>query len=246
MKGNSLWLLGTVAVMAAVVVLGWFLGISPRLAQVDSIGAELASVQQLNAIQESEIATLQQQDADIAELEEELDDLRTAIPTSVRAEDFVDAVAAVAARAGVTVTSIQFAKPGVWGVAPDAAENPASTEAPADTDIVPLEPPIPIGPDGVFTVSVTIQVAGDPLAVIAFSRLIQEDARLFLLTGFDYAVSPDKTASIAGYLFVYADPNVPVEEVLGTLPSETPATEDTPAEETNETPAPSPTPTPTP
>lgn len=243
MKGNRLWLLGTVAVMAVVVLVGWFLGISPRLAQVDAISLELAGVEQLNAVQEAEIAALQQQDADVSDLEDRLDDLRTAIPTSVGAENFVDEVAAVAARTGVTVTAIQFAKPGVWGVAPDTAETPASTAAPAETEVEPLEPPIPIAADGVFTVAVSIQVVGDPLAVIAFSRLLQEGDRLFLMAAFDYAVSPDKAASIGGYLFVYADPNVPLEEILGTPTAETPTPEETP---TDATPTPSPTPTPTP
>ena len=245
MKGNRLWLLGTVAVIAVAVLLGWFLGIAPRLAQVDAIGLELASVQQLNAIQESEIAILQQQGADISELEERLEELRRAIPTSVRAEDFVDAVATIAARAGGTVTSVQFAKPGVWGVAPDAADVPVTTPEPSEGELEQLEPPIPIAADGVFTVAVTIQVSGDPLAVIAFSRFLQEDERLFLGSSFAYALSPNRSATISGYVFVYADPNVPLEEVLGTVPADTPPDE-TPAEEPGATPSPTPTPTPTP
>ncbi len=241
MKGNRLWLLGTVAVMAAVVLLGWFLGIAPRLAEADATGIELASVEQLNLVQEAEIAALQAQQSDTEALQEELATLRDAIPSSVRADAFVDSVTAAAAQAGVAIKSIRFEDPGPWGVAPESEGAPSPTAEESTTP-----PPFPTADPGVFTVAVSIEVIGDPLATIAFARLLQEGERLFLATTFGFTTDPDKVATLSGYVFLFVDPNGPAEELEGSPTAPDVDPEPSPTPTPSATPAPSGTPTPTP
>jgi hypothetical protein len=241
MKGNSLWLLGTVAVIAVVVVVGWFLGIAPRLAEADSAALEVASVQQLNATQQAELAALQEQDAALDDLRDQLRDLRLAIPTSAQAEDFIDEVAAAAARAGVNIKSIRFEDPGPWGAAPVTEGTPTETTDGEST----IPPPYPTAPDGVFTVAVSIEIVGNPLASITFSRLLQEGERLFLSDGFRFAAQADERATITGFLFIYADPNAQADETEGS-PGSTPSPDPsaTPTPDPTESSTPSPTPAP--
>lgn len=211
MRGNSLWLLGTTAVIAVVVLVGWFLGIAPRLAEADAAALEVATVQQLNATQEAELAALRDQDAALEDLRDQLSDLRVAIPTSAQAEDFVDELANAAARVGVNIKNVRFENPGQWGVAPVAEGAPTTDTSTEST----TPPPFPTAPDGVFTIAVSIEVVGNPAAVIAFSRLLQEGDRLFLVDGFRFASQADDRATITGFLFLYADPNAPADETEG-------------------------------
>ena len=60
MKGNRLWLLGTVAVIVIVVVLGWFLGISPKLAEGDAAISQIADVNAQNAVQQAALGQLKE------------------------------------------------------------------------------------------------------------------------------------------------------------------------------------------
>jgi hypothetical protein len=167
--------------------------------------------------------------------------LRLAIPTSAQAEDFIDEVAAAAARAGVNIKSIRFEDPGPWGAAPVTEGTPTETTDGEST----IPPPYPTAPDGVFTVAVSIEIVGNPLASITFSRLLQEGERLFLSDGFRFAAQADERATITGFLFIYADPNAQADETEGS-PGSTPSPDPsaTPTPDPTESSTPSPTPAP--
>lgn len=230
MRGNRLWVLGTVAVIAIIVVIGWLLGISPRLAEADAAAREQQSVDTINAAQAAEIATLKEQQADLDDLRDDLDELRSAIPDAVLADDFIDQVAAAAATSGVSVTRIQFESPGPWGAAaaPEGAPTPTS-EPGADS------PPVPTAADGVYTVAVTLEVVGFSVQVGHFSQLLQEGDRLFLLPSLSYEVEK-LTGTLNGYLFVIRDPSASPPEAEDGSEKAVPES----------TPSPTPTPTPSP
>ena len=230
MKGNRLWLLGTIAAVAVIVVLGWFLGVSPKLAGAEQATAEQLTVDQGNTIQQAEIDDLRQKDEDIDELRGAVEVLRKGIPESVLAEDFIDEIAADAIASGVTLKRITLSEPAPWGVELDSAEGSSSAE-----DEGSAAPPAAVAADGVLTVSVTVEVTGPPEAVIAFSRLAQLADRLYLVDNFSFVGEPDLFSTLTGYLFVYVDPNAPLPADESTEEGE-PAPTDTPTP--TETPAP--------
>jgi hypothetical protein len=237
MKGNRLWVLGAVASIAIIVVVGWLLGISPKLAEADTAAREQQSVDALNATQAAEIATLKEQEENLDDLRDDLEELRAAIPDAVLADDFIDQISAAATTAGVTVTRISFAPPGAWGLAASAEGAPTTTSEPGSES-----PPVPTAPEGVYTVGVTIEVLGLSVNVGYFSQLLQEGNRLFLLPSLGYEIEKT-TGTLNGYLFVIRDSTAPPPEAVSG--SEGGADEEPEPSETPE-PTESPTPTPTP
>lgn len=232
MKGNRLWLLGTVAAVAVIVVLGWLLGVSPKLASADLAAAEQATVDQGNLIQQAELEQLRQKNEEIDVLRAEVDVLRKGIPGSVLSEDFVDDLVSKAASTGVNVTRISLSEPAPWGASLEVEGGSSTAE-----DEGSAAPPVSTATDGVFTVAVTIDVTGPPEAVIAFSRLAQEGDRLLLVDNFSYAGDPELKATLTGYTFVYVDPSSrPLAEETAEAVDSEPAPSDTPTP--TETPAP--------
>lgn len=234
MKGNRLWILGTVAAIAAIVLVGWLLGVSPKLTEISAATAERDSVESMNTVQAAEIATLRDKQENFDDLETQLDKVRSSIPDRVLAEDFSDAVSAAATTTASKLTGITLAEAGPWGVAavPDGAPVAESGEGVES-------PPIPTAPEGVYTVAVTITLEAEPASFFGVVDMLQKGPRLFLVTNLTYDYDEDKTGTIVGYLFVIVDPNAPVP-TADQIADPQPAPTETP------TPSESPTPTPTP
>ena len=230
MKGNRLWFLGTVAIIAIVVVLGWFLGISPKLAEGDLAQAQIADVNAQNAVQQAMLAQLKGQYDNLDQLRLDLAEIRKEIPSIQPADDFIDWVNSAATTATVAVTKITIGEAGLYAV-PTAIEGaPTTTE-----DVTPSGP---AAPDGVYTIPVSIEVTGSAANVINFSKLMQLGTRLFVSPSFSF--TPEKSAGLLqGFLYLVDDPSgsaFPVPE-----PSASPT--ETPAPAPTEEPTASPTPT---
>lgn len=204
MKGNRLWVLGTVAAVAAIVLIGWLLGISPRLAEAAAAGLERQNVDALNAAQAAEIATLREQSETFGELEEELDELRTSIPDEALSDAFIDEVASAAAAAGVTVASVTFSEPGPWGVSAAPEGAPVAESEPGAES-----PPFPTAPEGVYTMSVSVTLRGEPGQVAMAALRLQMGERVFVITDFVYDADNDLEGTLSGYLLIIRDPNAP-------------------------------------
>ncbi|MDO7882854.1 hypothetical protein [Antiquaquibacter soli] len=236
MKGNRLWVLGAAAAIVAIVLIGWLLGISPRLAEAAGAAAERDSVDLLNTAQAAEIQVLRDQQENFDDLEADVENARRSIPDSAAVDDFTDSIAAAAAAAQVTFGGAIFAEPGGWGVAAGSDGAPAPEPAQGAE-----APPIPTAPEGVYTIAVTITTQSDPAPFFAFINALQKGERLFVISNISYDADEDKTGTITGYLFVIVDPNAPVptaEEIADPdpTPTETPAPSDT------STPSPTPSP----
>lgn len=234
MKGNRLWAFGSVAAMALVLVLGWFLGVSPKLAESELSKIELQSVEQQNTMLTAQLVEMRELDAKIDDLENELEEFREVIPGRVDASTFVDTVQALAAANALSVRLISIAEPQTWGEAGELdATNPETGAA--------LEP-LPEAPAGTYTVAVTVQVQGPGPGFTEFTRLLQAGNRLFLVA--DFAFDGEKSiGTLSGFLFVIPDAG----EVVEVEPSDDTTSEPTPTPtpSSTETPAPTETPTPT-
>lgn len=211
---NRLWVLGTVLVSIALVVLGWVLGISPRLAEAGIAVTERQNVELQNQAQEAALALLKQQYEELDELEEELDDIQSSIPSKPATSEFFDQVLTTASAAGVAVEEIAALEGAIYGGSVDpAAATDSELVQPADGSAAP-DPTL----DGslanrFFTIGVSIKVLGGADQVFSLVSALQEGERLFLVTDVDFTTGTEPRATITGFVYVVTDttPAVPAQ-----------------------------------
>ena len=51
MTGNRIWMIGTALAIVGIVLLGWFLGVAPKLAEARSANEQRTTVEAQNALQ---------------------------------------------------------------------------------------------------------------------------------------------------------------------------------------------------
>ncbi len=201
MKGNRLWALGSFAVIAVIVVLGWVIGLSPKLAEADAAIAQQQTVDQQNLIQEAALVTLREQNENIDQLTSDLEALHEQIPATQEVDTFIDSVQRAAAAAGVVVMRLVAAEAGQYGAAPVGEGQPAPEAGPVEGTPAPV---------GLYTIALDIEVKGTPEAVIRFSELVQLGERVYFLPVYSY--TPDSQSGVLnGYLSVMSTaPTAPV------------------------------------
>ncbi len=201
MKGNRLWALGSFAAIAVIVVLGWVLGLSPKLAEADMAIAQQQTVDQQNLIQEAALVTLREQNDNIDELTADLEDLHKQVPATQEVDVFIDSAQRAAAAAGVVIMRLVAAEAGEYGAAPVGEGQPVPEAGPVEGTPA---------PPGLYTIALDIEVKGTPEAVIRFSELMQLGERIYFLPTFSY--TPDSTSGVLnGFLSVMAAAPTPPE-----------------------------------
>lgn len=213
MRNSRIWVLGFVLIAVAVVALGWFLGVSPRLDEAAAANAQAESVALENEVQQQRLATLQQQSENLPQLESELDALQVSIPPMPNLHDFFDHVDAAAKKRDVAVTNLTAGQPEMFTpVDGDAAGAPA----------------------GLYTISISMTAEGAADRLVAFVRDLYLGDRLLLMSnaGFTRELeNPIPQWTLSGYLYVLEDPRITVVND-GLVDENAPApTEPPPAEE---------------
>jgi len=261
MNGNRLFGLIVALLVVAVVLVGWFLGISPIVTQIAQANTERQNVEVLNQSHQAQLDLLKVQYEDMPELTKQLQTLQKSIPGSVLSDDFVDELQAIATASGVSISTLTIGEAVLYGTSADgtvAAPTPdpeatddaeAAAEQPdATTEDVPADAPSgqPVTPGAelegkFFTVPVSVNVSGPAPAVSAFIALCQESQRLFLLTRWDITGYSTGIATVAvtGHTFVVRDPAaVALEAEDSDDSTEAPTTEPIPTPDPTETPTP--------
>jgi Tfp pilus assembly protein PilO len=213
---NRVWFIGTAIVTIGVLALGWFLGVSPRLSEAAASNADRQAAESVNDQQVAGIAALKDKFSSIDDVQDELDELRLALPSTVELDEFVNQVGAAAAEQGVSVVGFTSDDPAVFGVvapeAPIATEEeaaPAPAATPAADDPV-ATPPLAdalLDPANFITVKVSVTVEGEYGKILAFLAQMQSNPRLFLVSGLDIGVKETTISGKAdGYIYVLLDP----------------------------------------
>ena len=197
------WSAGAVLVMAVLVVLGWFLGIDPRLAEARSADNERVGVEALNATYEQKLVKLEQVDKNLPALTAQLDKLNAALPPDAQVSTLLGQLNALAAESGVELTSITAGVPQRFGAAdetataaaaPVAAESEAAAEQPAadatapdgtSSDATATDTAAASPMENFVSVPISVEFTGDPRALLAFVEKVQYGTRLFLVEAFD-------------------------------------------------------------
>lgn len=108
-----------------VLALGWFLGISPILAQAAAADAQRTSVELQNAQLAADLVSLKADFETIDEARAELEVLGEAVPANAATAQLSAQISGAASSTGAAITSLTFNNPSLY--TPEAAEGAAST-----------------------------------------------------------------------------------------------------------------------
>lgn len=239
MNTNRIFALVTVVIVAAVLVLGWILGVSPLLAQAAAADEQRTAVEQTNQVETAKLTQMKEQYDRLDEIEVELAKLRVSMPAESDTDFTYRLLSLIQASTGATVNSIQTGEALPYGVATGAEVAVEPSETPTGT------------PSGLYTIPVTITFDKVPgYQVMAYASEMQNGPRLFLVTSI--TGDGEDSSTIEAYMFVMHDPNAPrgAAELAysGVLPTPKAAgkVEPEPVPEPTPTPGETGTPTPTP
>lgn len=249
MNANRIFfLIGGVAIVA-VLLLGWFLGVSPLLDDAAASDTERQTVEAENSAQEAVLRQMKDQYAQLDVLNVQLAELQLSVPARAQVEDFIDLTMRIAHAAGVKVSSITISEGTLYG------GGGAPTEAPAidpqtGQPIAPVATSVALVPSGglaadLYSIPITIVLDSAPAKAADFLERIQRAQRLMLVNSVTMSSAPP-SSSVSGYLFVVSSAPPATTTVTPTpTPTDTatPAPTD-PATEPTGTPTPTPTGTP--
>ncbi|SFN93130.1 type 4a pilus biogenesis protein PilO [Mycetocola miduiensis] len=215
MTRTKAWIAAIALVAVVIVLLGWFTGIQPKLAEARKADNERASVATINDAHEQTVLELRKLDDRLPELEKELAALRVALPTDPAVSTLLGQLNELALDNSVGIESITAGTPlELTPAAPAPGEVPAPADAsagapvPDETTEAPAEaaPVAPVRTD-IVSIPVTVIVSGETDALAAFLRSVQYGPRLFLVTDLvvDIEGSGGKS-TIDGLIYVQLDP----------------------------------------
>lgn len=234
MNMNRMWVLGAALLIGIVAVLGWMLGISPKLSEAKEAKAQQTTVETQNADLEAQLVTLKKQFESIDDLRGELADLRESVPSDPDMAAFVGQLDTMAEKHRVTLTQITVsdAQPYVPVIAAPAAEPaPAQGAATGDAAAAPVDAaaaaaaaaeaaaaavvPAPVvnplvTAQNFVAVPISVEVDGRYDDVLAFVAGLQEGKRLVMVTTFKTSEEEDSgnvTGTITAFVYVLIDPN---------------------------------------
>jgi Tfp pilus assembly protein PilO len=203
----------------AIVALGWFLGVQPRLADAAAAEAERENVVATNEGLEVQLAQLKKEFEQIDDLRAEVAELRASIPGDADYSGFVAELNGLSGATGAGVTRLSIGDASWYANAaaeqPPAAETPAPPAGSASADGAstpvadgsPVQIPIDsslVNGSNFVAIPVTIELSGDYAQATALMGALQKDKRLFLVTGFAFGgAAPPR---IDGLLYVLLTP----------------------------------------
>lgn len=214
MNAIRVWSIVTIVAMVAIVVVGWFLGIAPRLADARTAADERAMVEVLNASQQSRLAQLERLNDDKPALERQLAELRRELPEGAALPELLGQLSVIAGGTGTQLVGFTASEPSEF-VAEAAEPTPAATDAaaPATGTAAPTAAPA-TGAAGFLSIPVNVQVNGTQAQLAEFVRQLQYGDRLFLVTSMTTAVEDPAgaaaSASIDGLVYVMLGANAGV------------------------------------
>ncbi|TFD30319.1 hypothetical protein E3T40_15055 [Cryobacterium sp. TMT1-19] len=201
---NRLWVFGTVILIGAAAVLGWVLGVAPKLDEAQLADADREIVETQNSAYEAQVSTLKKKFDSIVSLRTDLSSLRMAVPSAAEIPDFVAQLDTIAQQHQVTLTSILVsdAQPYVPVVAvapvepvaepaeesqPAPTPAPIAVAAPTAAEVAAALAPQPnelITGTNFVSVPISLSVTGSYGNVLDFLESLQKGTRLVMVTTF--------------------------------------------------------------
>lgn len=240
---TRIWTFATVFIVIVVVALGWFLGISPRLADAARFDAERQSVQAQNDLARAAIAQLQADFENLDELLLELASLREEFPTSAQYDVAIEELLTSLLTSGLGLQNIAINEPAPTTAAVlEEGVEPPPTEVDG-TGVLPA--------GSLLRVPVNVTVTGPLSSILTYIQALQESPRFSIVAQGDYTLVAGDTGTITFSMIMYV---VSGDDLVNVLPEPEPEPEPEPSatptpgatEPAPESTEPAPTPTPTP
>jgi len=108
---EKLWMIGAGIVAFILVLIGYFMFISSQNSQTSGVRASVATANQHIAAARARVNSLQQQYANLAKYEADLEQAHLALPTTSGMPDFLRTLQALGAATQTTITSISVSPP---------------------------------------------------------------------------------------------------------------------------------------
>jgi Tfp pilus assembly protein PilO len=178
------WYAGAAAASVAVLGAGYFLLVSPQQTTAADIQAQTQTVVQQNLGTEQQIAALKAEFKDLPKLQSEVAAIRTKIPQTPNEPALIRAISQAAAKAGLTLESMQFQVPQAIVGGGAAAPTTAGTNSFS-------------APGQVSQVGVTMQMNGSFADTRLFLNSLESMQRAMLVTAVDITRGGD-TGTSAG------------------------------------------------
>lgn len=199
---NKFWLLIAGILGVAILAMGWFLGVSPKLDEMSAANEQRASVEAQNKLHEARLKELQKQFANLDELKSDLEDAQLGLPPGDELSTFLGQLHQLEAASGATLTKFAASEAQSYLAAAGAVVNPLVTS------------------DNFVAITIDLTVTGTRDQVIGFVSDLQYGKRMFLVTKLTVAQiqgggsSEDAeeaayTGTITGYVYVLVDPSAP-------------------------------------
>jgi hypothetical protein len=238
---DKLWIFGGIALMLAIALGGYVLGVSPVMAQAASVATQTSTIQASNNKTRADLVSLKSQFANIGPLTAKLDKLRGSIPVEANSSAFLNELAVLAAKNGVTITEVTvgtavlYAAPVATAPATTPTDGSTATPTPAATPAAGAAPAAPVQTvgGGLVLVPIIISSKGAFNNVRNFNGAVQVGTRLFFATEATIATDANKvtTGTLTGDAFTLAGTSnvvTPTTLVPTPDPTETPTATPTP------------------
>lgn len=199
---TRIWVFATGIVCAIVVLLGVVSGLLPQLSAANSTHQLADNTEDQNLIFQAQLDALSNDDANLTELNRELETLRQAIPGEAESAVFVAQLAAIEVSTGARLSAYHVLTPFDQDVVTDpTAEQVAEGEAATD-GAVPVTPTA----SGLLPIPLTLEATGETREqVVDFVRALQVGDRLITveLVRISTGSSSVWLAEIQGAIYVY-------------------------------------------
>lgn len=197
---NRLWIPVAAILGIAILAMGWFLGVSPKLDEMNAANEQRASVEAQNRIHEARLAELKKQFEKIDELRADLALDQVALPPGDELSTFLGQLHSLEGSSGVVLQTFS-ASDGQSYLPAEGAEAPSGL----------------VTADNFIAITIDLTVSGTREQVIDFVNDLQYGDRLFLVTkltvskteGQQETDAGDYTGSISGFVYVLVDPSAP-------------------------------------
>jgi type IV pilus assembly protein PilO len=195
-QAERLWLIGGGLVAFLIILIGFFLVISPQRSQTSKVDSQVSAARQQNAALQQRIDTLRQQNANLARYQATLATAKLALPAATGMSDFLRSLQGLGSATGTHVTSLTVGQPvdasAALSVAPPAGAAKASASPAAPAPAAGTAP----AAASVYSMSITAQVSGSTVALNRFLQQLQEvQPRAVLIT---QIVETDSAAAAKG------------------------------------------------
>lgn len=220
MSKSRLWIIIGVILVIAIAGGGYALGVAPALSSAQDSDEQIVQTEALNAVQQSELARLRTLATSAEQINADLSQVRTNIPTSHDTSVFAAELGAKAAAAGVQIEDISYVEPtfaGEGAPVPAAdAEETEPVEGEGTVATAPAAAPV-AAPADLITIGITIGVSGEYAKVHAFLSSLQNELRILSIGRVsldsldDPAIPNGASMEINGFVFVLPSTLAPSE-----------------------------------